>query len=356
MGFLDSVFNPGKSAAKRAKVAGAQADKILKKALPKAQEALVGGYDEASATYDQGYGAAGDWLEDYYNLARDEIAGGYDAVPDILDDYYGRADDRLVEGRDTARELLDPWITSGRAAQDVYDMYLDPTRQAEFFDSYQESPYAAFGYEMDEKRQNAISNAGGNLYGGKGQLAASRVRQERAEGNLQTYLGQLERQGTRGGQYATEAAGLEERTGTRRAGLQTDLGTRLADNSVNRGVTLGKLDYGYGTDRGNLETDLANQQANLQLGKGSDLANLIYGHAQQRAGNVVGTMNAVNQAKAVGKQNLIGGLSLAASAFIPGAAGVSAAGALGNRLLGTVNRATGNAYGDAGLGSWMPVA
>lgn len=353
MGFFSELT--GKAAAKRAQKASKQAQAQLDASYAEARPLLSAGYDVAGTTLDAGYGRAGDWLSDYYDVARDDIAGGYDAVPGILEDYYGRADDRLVEGRDTARELLDPWIASGRSAQDTYDQYLNPETQGDFFANYHESPYQQFGYDMDLKRQNAISNAGGNLYGAKGQLAASRVTQERAENNLQTYLGQLERQGTRGGQYASEAAGLEERTGDKRAGLQTGLGDRLSDVSINRGTALGNLATGYGTNRANLETGLANAQSNLAIGRGNDEANLVYGYGQQKAGNIIGATNAVNQAKASGVQNILGGAGLLASAFIPGASGISAAGGMlsgAQRLIGggktTINP-------DVGMNNWGPI-
>lgn len=358
MGLFSSIFNPGSSAAKRVKAASASAQKTLDAALPEARALLSGGYDEAEGLIDTGYGNASDWLQTSYDDAFGQLGAGYDRAADRIQDGYSNADAYLVEGRDNAREVLDPWIASGRGAQDLYDTALGlggQDAQSSFYEDYADNdPFRAYRDEMANKAIEQYYNARGLNTSGRGSLAMSRASLERGTQDLNSYLDRLERQGTRGGQYAGEAAALEERTGTGRANLSQRLGEVLGGNEVDRGTREANLTTQHGTNQSGLQVNRATAQANLRTGRGSDEANLVYGHAQQKAGNTINTANAVNQAKAVGKQNLLSGLSTVASAFIPGASGISLAGNIGNRLLGGLNKAQGNAYGDAGLGTWAP--
>lgn len=357
MGLFSSIFNPGSSEAKRIRKASAKAQGVLDSALPEARSLLTGGYDTAEGLIDTGYGEAMDYLNNAFDPAFAQLGAGYDRARDELEGRYADADAYITGGRDLARELMDPWIASGRGAQDLYDQALGlqgTDAQGQFYQDYADhDPFRAYSEEMANKAMAQYFNARGLDQSGRSGLAMSRASLERGTEDLNRYLDRLEGQGTRGAGYAQNAAGLEERTGLNRANLSQRLGDVLAANETDRGVRESGMTYGHGQNQGNLALGRTQAQSNLALSRGSDEANLVYGHAQQNANNIMGTANAVNQAKATGKQNLIGGLSTLASAFIPGASGVSLAGNIGNRLLGGWNYATGNAYGDAGLGTWQ---
>lgn len=359
MGFLSSIFNPGASEAKRVKRASAQAQKVMDKGYAEARPLLTAGYDEAEGIIDAGYGGASDWLSDSYGQAFGQLGAGYDAAEDVLRDQYDIAGDRITAGRDLAREVLDPFYQSGLNAQGLYDTALGldgRAAQEGFYDEYADyDPFRAFAEEQANRSLEQYYNARGLNSSGKGALALSRASLERGTEDLNNYLDRLERQGTRGAGVASEIAGLEERTGDKLGGLSSRLGEVLSSNNVDRGTREANMTYGHGQDQSNLSVGKATAQSNLKIGRGDAEANLVYGHAQQKANNITGTANAVNQAKAAGKQNLISGLSTVASAFIPGASGVSLAGNLAsgvNRLLGgQSNPYSGNGYGS----SWNPI-
>lgn len=363
MGLFSSIFNPGSSEAKRIRKASAKAQGVLDSALPEARSLLTGGYDTAEGLIDTGYGEAMDYLNNAFDPAFAQLGAGYDRARDELEGRYADADAYITGGRDLARELMDPWIASGRGAQDLYDRALGlqgTDAQEDFYTDYADhDPFRAFRDEMALKQFNAYSNASGGgtvdpetgePTSGRAGLQYARASLERGTEDLNRYLDRLEGQGTRGAGYAQNAAGLEERTGLNRANLSSRLGEVLAANETDRGVRESGMTYGHGQNQGNLALGRTQAQSNLALSRGSDEANLVYGHAQQNANNIMGTANAVNQAKATGKQNLIGGLSTLASAFIPGASGVSLAGNIGNRLLGGWNSTTQS--GTAANGGW----
>jgi hypothetical protein len=177
-----------------------------------------------------------------------------------------------------AQGRYDQYAQSGQQANSLYGNYLglnggDAQRDA--FSGYQESPYANFDRDRITQASMRANNARGTGGSGVEALATSRALREYGTQGLNTYLDRLQGQQGMGLQVANAQAGNDMR---------------------------------YGDQMG----QLAGQRAGLDT---------------QRASALAGT-------RSMGLQNAMGIAGLGLSAFMPGAAGLSAAGSLGGMLSG----------------------
>jgi hypothetical protein len=322
MGFLDDLFGAG-AQRRDTSAATKAANEQLTKSKKAAIAALNGGMTTANSSLDSGYDASKGFLTTGYDTARGDITTGYDDASGELTDALGNV-----------RDVLNPWIADGRAAQDKYNQALslgpDGTAGAdEFYQDYADNdPFRAFRDEMATKQLASQFNSAGIGASGRGALAVSRASLERGTSDLNALLDRYERQGTRGGQYATTMAGYENQAGQNQANLD-----------VGKGTSLGNLEIGRGTSLADLTTGHSTAKANLATGNASDIANLEYGSGQQMAGNRIAQGNANAATRGVGANNLIkiAGMVLGAAAPIPGAGGASAFSNMAsgaNKLLG----------------------
>lgn len=197
----------------------------------------------------------------------------------------------------TAQDRYAPFAQSGQQANRLYGNFLglnggDAQRDA--FSGYQEGPYANFDRDRITQASARSNNARG--YGGSGveAMATARALQQYGQQGMDRYLDRLGGMQGQGFQAANALANLD-------------------------------------TGMGNAELGVANQRANLDT---------------QLASAIAGT-------RSMGMQNAMGLAQLGISAFVPGAAGMSAAGSfgqgLGNMFGSGMNSMFRSPY--AGLGS-----
>lgn len=208
------------------------------------------------------------------SASRRNIRSGREAGRGI----YNQAGETYGQQYQTAQGRLEPFAQSGQQANKLYGNFLGLNGQQEqqgAFSGYQEGPYANFDRDRITQANARSMNARG--YGGSGveAMASARALQQYGQQGMDRYLDRL--------------------GGMQGQGLQT-------------ANSLASLDTGYGTQMGGL----ANQRANLETQAASALAST----------------------QSMGMQNALGLGSLALGAFVPGAAGISAAGNIGKTLSG----------------------
>lgn len=181
----------------------------------------------------------------------------------------------------SAQGRLEPFAQTGQRANTLYGNALGINgrdAQTQFYSDWQNDPGHDFNVNRSTQAVERRLNASG--YGGSGMaaLASARAAQEMEQDQYRYRMGQLQ--------------GLQ--------GQGAQIGNSLAS-----------LDTGY-----------ANQMGNL---------------TNQRANNATQAASALASTQSMGMQNALGLGSLALGAFVPGAAGISAAGSFGagvNSLLG----------------------
>lgn len=338
MGFFSNLTG-GKSR-RDARLATADANKMLSAGKTAALSALDAGMAQQLGSLEGGYTSARGGMEDALAKALAALQGGATTARSDLEAGATRAEGAITDALTRTNRVLDPYLQSGQRAQGLYDTALGVNgadAASSFYEQYAANdPFRQFNEDMQNRAMQRAANASGQFGSGRTAMAMSRANLERGSADLNRYLDRLRDQGTQGGQVASQMAGYSNQAGTNIANLRnslgqnmanvaTGLGTASANANMQSGQQIGALDYGYGTDRGA-----------IQAGNAGNRANLEYGIAQQQAGNRIGLGNALASTRSTGLNNLfqLGGMAI--GAMTPGTYGVSAAGNLAGGLRKTV--------------------
>lgn len=296
----------GSAQKKDAQSAFTDANASLGQARERALAALSGGNSAAQSSLTAGYNTATGEIRGGADRARPILEQGFDRARNDLDTNYGRAETAITSN-------LDPWIASGRAAQNRYDIALGTGGTAADQANFWQNGFAGNQYRDDlaNKQLQQQFNARGQSNSGRFGTAVSRASLERSTTDMNQYLDRLSRQGELGGQYAARA-------GTELAGIRTGLGTQLAGLEQNRGTALGGLEERTGARLGDLGYQYGSGQANLYQGQGNAIAGVETGYGESMANNRIALGNATAASRNVFTNNLLGVAGLAVRGFTPG--------------------------------------
>ena len=289
-------------------------------------------------TLNQGQTTSQQYLSDAEAKAQAAFDQRFAQARSDLGSNFARAEEGI-------NKYFDPYIQSGQSAQGLYDQYLDPAKQAQFFANYQESPYAAFEKEMADRQAAAQANAGGSYYGAKGGLIRGRVQQELAGKNLSEYVDRLQRQGELGAGYAARA-------GESIANIRTGLGTQLGNLGQNEASTYGNLAYNAGAKRSDINDRYSMAKSAAQTELGGKLGDTESGFGQRQSNRFVDYGNALSQTRGLLPQFLGNLAGTVIRGFTPtGLSGMNAFQAMGGALGMGGNKGTNSLSGGGGFGT-----
>lgn len=182
-------------------------------------------------------------------LAAKEREKGYKAAAGTQKFYTGKAEEYINKYYGEAEEAYTPWITTGKAAQNVVADLSGangPDAQRAAYEKFQTDPSYKFVAESVNKALERSALTKGNIFSGNFMQESGRVSSDLASQQYSSYFNRLMGISEQGRQASGDVARLKAGRGSALASAELGLGTNLANIDLGKSSSFADTVASYG--------------------------------------------------------------------------------------------------------------